>query len=122
MYQRQYIDWAQRLPGAPVLDEEMIAALDLFDEVANDERLVLSIDFTPGDMQFLHNHSLLHDRTAFVDHPEPERRRHLLRLWMTLPGDRALPACFVDRYGTTTIGDRGGVMAGLEKQEYPLDV
>ena len=36
-----------------------------------------------GDMYFLNNRWLLHNRTAFVDHPEPERRRHLVRLWLT---------------------------------------
>jgi len=41
-----------------------------------------SIDFEQGDIQFLHNHVILHTRTAFEDWPEPERRRHLLRLWL----------------------------------------
>jgi alpha-ketoglutarate-dependent taurine dioxygenase len=35
-----------------------------------------------GDMQFVNNRTVLHSRTAFQDHEEPRRRRHLLRLWM----------------------------------------
>ena len=66
----------------------------------------------PGDMQFVHNHSLLHDRTGFEDWPEAERRRHLLRLWLSVPGDRPLPESFAERFGATTIGDRGGIVVG----------
>jgi len=29
--------------------------------------------------------------TAFVDWPEPDEKRHLLRLWLSVPGDRPLP-------------------------------
>ena len=72
--------------------------------------LHFSMRLERGDMQFVYNHGLLHDRTSFVDWPEPDRRRHLLRLWLAMPGDRPLPACFAQRYGSTEIGNRGGVV------------
>jgi hypothetical protein len=31
---------------------------------------------------FINNRWTLHNRTAFDDHPEPERRRHHVRLWL----------------------------------------
>ena len=37
----------------------------------------------PGQMLFTSNHWLLHNRTSFEDYPEPERRRHLVRLWLS---------------------------------------
>jgi hypothetical protein len=111
MYQRQYIESAQRFPDAMRLSDDHLAALDLFDELANDADLSLSMRLEPGDMQFVHNHSLLHDRTGFEDWPEPSRRRHLLRLWLSLPGDRPLPDCFAERFGSIRIGDRGGIVA-----------
>ena len=40
---------------------------------------------------------MLHDRTGFQDWPEPERRRHLLRLWLAVPGARELPPVFAAR-------------------------
>jgi hypothetical protein len=43
------------------------------------------MDFVPGDIQLLSNHTVLHARSAYVDHEEPERKRHLLRLWLSLP-------------------------------------
>ena len=63
----------------------------------------------PGDIQFVHNHSLFHDRTAFEDWPEPDRRRHLLRLWLAPPQGQALPPVYAQRYGSVTPGGRGGV-------------
>jgi hypothetical protein len=32
----------------------------------------------------------MHARTDYDDHPEPERKRHLLRLWISLPSSRSL--------------------------------
>ncbi|MFP6710641.1 MAG: TauD/TfdA family dioxygenase [Rhodospirillales bacterium] len=110
MYQRQYIDSAQRFSGVLRLTPNHIEALDLFDELANDPDLTLSMQLEPGDIQFVHNHSMLHDRMGFEDWPEPDRRRHLLRLWLSVPGDRPLPECFAERFGSTTIGDRGGIV------------
>ena len=37
----------------------------------------------PGQMLFTSNHWLLHNRTSFEDYPEPEKRRHLVRLWLS---------------------------------------
>jgi len=109
-YQRQYFDSAQRFAEARRLTDEDVAALDRFDAIANDERLVLNMRLAPGDMQFVHNHTLLHDRTAFEDWPEPERKRHLLRLWLAVPGARPLPPAFAARYGSLEIGNRGGIV------------
>ena len=109
MYQRQYIDSAQRFDDAMRLTSEHIQALDMFDEFANNPDLNLSMQLEPGDMQFVYNHGLLHDRTGFEDWPELEDRRHLLRLWLSAPNDRPLPAVFKERFGSVEIGNRGGI-------------
>lgn len=109
IYQRQYIDSAQRFPDAPRLGASHIDALDRLDQLANSPELNFSMRLEPGDMQFVYNHALLHDRTAFTDWPEPHRKRHLLRLWLAVPGDRPLPDCFSSRFGSVEIGNRGGV-------------
>lgn len=108
-YQRQYIDSAQRFADAPRLSALHVRALDRFDQLANSPELHFSMRLEPGDMQFVYNHALLHDRTAFEDWPQDEHKRHLLRLWLAIPGDRPLPACFVSRYGSIKVGNRGGV-------------
>jgi hypothetical protein len=119
-YQRQYIESAQRFEDAPRLVAEDVAALDAFDALANDPKLSLTMRLAPGDIQFVHNHVMLHDRTAFVDWPEPSRRRHLLRLWLACPGARPLPPAFAARYGSVTVGDRGGVVVPGARAHVPL--
>ena len=121
LYQRQYVDSAQRFPEAPRLSPAQVEALDLFDSLANDPRLHMFMEFSPGDVQLVHNHTLLHDRTSFVDWPEPERRRHLLRLWLAASGARPLPAIFAQRYGSLTVGDRGGIIVRGTRLHAPLD-
>jgi hypothetical protein len=120
-YQRQYIDSAQRFEGAMRLTPAHVEALDMFDALANDPKLHFAMDLAPGDMQFVYNHTQLHDRTAFVDWPEPARRRHLLRLWLSIPGDRPLPECFKQRYGSIEIGNRGGILVAGTRLHAPLD-
>ncbi len=107
-YQRQYIDSAERFDRAPRLSTRQVEALDAFDDVCNDRSLQARMELEVGDMQFVHNHSILHDRTAFVDNPE--RPRHLIRTWMSVTGDRHLHPVFAQRFGTITPGNRGGIL------------
>lgn len=120
-YQRQYIDSAQRFPDALRLTPTYVEALDLFDALANDKRIHLGMQLQAGDMQFVYNHALLHDRTAFRDWPEAHRKRHLLRLWLSIAGDRPLPDCFKQRYGSIEIGNRGGIITKGTRLNVPLD-
>ncbi len=111
IYQRQYIESARRFEDVSPLTSQQKEALDLFDALANDPSLHLHMEFRPGDIQLVHNHTLLHDRTAFTDWPEPERKRHLLRLWLAPPNARPLAPVFAERYGSLEPGHRGGVQA-----------
>lgn len=120
-YQRQYIESAQRFDDAPRLTDKHVEALDLFDALANDPDLHMSMQLQPGDMQFVYNHSQLHDRTGFTDWPDPDKRRHLMRLWLSIPGDRALPEVFKERYGSIEIGNRGGIITANTTLHAPLD-
>jgi hypothetical protein len=109
IYQRQYIESARRFPGVAPLSPAQIEALDLFDALANDPNLNLTMELQPGDIQLVHNHTILHDRTAFEDFAEPERKRHLLRLWVAPPNARPLPEVFAERFGSVIPGARGGI-------------
>jgi hypothetical protein len=76
----EYITSAEAKTGIP-LSPAQRAALETFIDHALREDLQLGMDLEPGDIQLLNNSVILHARTGFVDHQEPERRRHLLRLW-----------------------------------------
>jgi hypothetical protein len=82
-----YIGWyirdSQRHPEAPRLSAPQREVIDLIDEIAADPGFHLDMDFRPGDVQWLKNAAILHARAHFEDFPEPERKRHLLRLWLT---------------------------------------
>jgi Taurine catabolism dioxygenase TauD, TfdA family len=95
---RTYIDSAQRFPEVPRLTPQMIEAMELIDKLANGDRYRLDMDFHPGDIQFLNNRVVVHSRTDFQDYAEPERKRHLLRLWLRTPGYDTLPAFFKPRF------------------------
>jgi len=107
IYVGQYIRSAQaNFPQAPRISAAKDEALRLLDDLANSPDLRLEMSFEPGDMQFLHNHQILHSRTDFADWDEPERRRHLLRLWLAPAAARPLPPSFAARYGACR-RDRG---------------
>lgn len=82
MYLRNFIESAQRYEGAPQLTDDHRRLFDLIDGYAQSPELCLSMDFRPGDIQWLNNHVTLHSRTGFTDWEEPHKRRWLMRLWL----------------------------------------
>ncbi|MEK9723651.1 MAG: TauD/TfdA family dioxygenase, partial [Rhodospirillaceae bacterium] len=107
---RDYVETAQRYEAVPRLTPEQLEALDLLDELTRDPAFRLDLAFERGDIQFLHNHLILHSRTAYEDWPEPGRKRHLVRLWLSMPDGRNLPDQFKERYVNIELGTpRGGI-------------
>ncbi len=78
-----YIEDAQRHPRVPRLTDLQREALTMIETIANDPEFHLEMDFKPGDIQLLANAKILHSRESYDDDDEPDRRRHLLRLWLT---------------------------------------
>lgn len=77
-----YIRESQQHADAPRLSQDQEAVLSFIESTANDPDHFLDMDFQPGDIQLLKNASILHKRTAYEDWDAPERKRHLLRLWL----------------------------------------
>jgi len=67
-------------------------------EAARQPGMALSFELKPGDIQLANNLSTLHQRTSYVDWDEPERKRHLLRLWLASRRPRALAPEFEQRF------------------------
>ncbi len=87
-----YIRNAQLFDSVPKLTDAQRELLEVYEGIANDPSLYLDMHFRPGDVQWLRNAFVLHKRTAYEDFPEPERKRHLLRLWLSAPGiDDSMP-------------------------------
>ena len=107
---RVLIDRAHAHPDLPDLTDEQTEALDLVETLANDPALHATFRQEPGDMVFLNNWVTLHKRSAFEDWPEPERRRHILRIWLSMPNSRPLDPMFAANYGAVEAGAlRGGM-------------
>lgn len=109
-YVRPFLDSAQRHDAVPRRTEDEAAFLDLIDVITTEDGIALQMDFRPGDIQFVSNYTVLHSRTAYEDWPEPERKRHLLRLWISLDDGRPLPGDF-GRGVTAGLAGRGGIPA-----------
>jgi alpha-ketoglutarate-dependent taurine dioxygenase len=78
-YVRLYIEKGAALAGVELTGFER-DALDCFEAVC--ARLAVRMELERGDIQFLNNVTHLHGRTAYEDYPEPERKRHYLRIWL----------------------------------------
>lgn len=105
-----YIRGAQRFEDVEKLTDAQKQALKMVGQLAEDPGIYLDMDFQPGDMQFLCNHSILHSRTAYEDWPERERRRHLLRLWLSCADGPTLPDNMTSEFqGRTASGRPNGI-------------
>ena len=116
-YVRSAVRKAQLMDVVPRLTDEQVEAMDLFDELANDPNLHLHMTFEPGDIQVVCNHSIAHSRTAYKDWLEPEKRRHLLRLWLACDDGPRLPEAFIGEHQGMT---KGGRPDGIKVPGVPL--
>lgn len=104
-FNKQQIELGAGKCGTPLTKLQQ-DAIDYVRELSVRDDLLLPIDFQPGDIQLLNNHNTLHARTSYEDHPDPDRKRFLFRLWLNIPNGRPLAPEFADRLNT---GGRGGV-------------
>ena len=108
MFSPAYTQFAQDFPEVPRHTPKQIEALALYTQLA--EELALDMHFEPGDIQLLNNHVIYHGRTRYEDFPEEDRKRLLLRLWLSTPDARPLPYGYEEVFGNIERGlVRGGV-------------
>ncbi len=120
IYARDFINAAQRHAEVPRLTPSQIEALDMIDKLAESHELRLDMTLKSGDIQLCHNHTILHSRTSYMDCEEVDRKRHLLRLWLSQKDGRELPPGFHKRYGEIRRGfKRGGIQVPGMKENIP---
>lgn len=118
-YSRTFVELAQQIPEVPRLTRAQDEALDLLAEVA--EEVCLHTPFEAGDIQLVNNHVVYHGRTAYDDDAGTRRERLLLRLWLSTPASRELPAGFEILWGETRPGAlRGGVVQQASGSRTPV--
>jgi hypothetical protein len=95
------------------LDAAQQAALEVLEASAAAPGQALSIALHTGDLLF-HNPHLVWKRVTAGPEAEPsEAARQLLRLWLALPGSRALPESFRPVFRETAAGAPRGGIAGM---------
>eukprot|EP00163_Fabomonas_tropica_P017705 TRINITY_DN3144_c0_g2_i1.p2 TRINITY_DN3144_c0_g2~~TRINITY_DN3144_c0_g2_i1.p2 ORF type:complete len:110 (-),score=9.38 TRINITY_DN3144_c0_g2_i1:304-633(-) len=89
-YHSGYFRSAAKYPdyGQP-LDSSTRELLDVYDSIANSTGVPLEMELRKGDMQLVSNHIVVHSRTGYIDYQDPAKKRHLLRLWLSIPGGGA---------------------------------
>ncbi|WP_428490431.1 TauD/TfdA family dioxygenase [Rhodopila sp.] len=112
-YIRNHIRASQLRDDTPRLTEADHRALDIIQDLAETDEFRFDMVLERGDMQFVNNHVLVHSRTHFEDFEEPERKRHLLRLWLSIPDARPLHQTLRDAYKSV---ERNTVRGGFKGQ------
>ena len=117
-YTRTHIKSAEMNSDIKDLSFEQKEALLFLDKLCENSDFALTMMFQPGDMQFLNNHLTLHTRSAYEDYRQWKKKRHLLRLWLSLPNGRPLPDAFKNFYRNVSAGATRGGFPGLGKPKF----
>ncbi|MDW3218601.1 MAG: TauD/TfdA family dioxygenase [Acidimicrobiales bacterium] len=96
---------AHRFEDCPELTPRQDELLSLVDQLASDPEIHVRFRLTEGDIVLVNNYVVAHSRTAFEDHDDEDRKRHLMRLWLVLHEGRPLAPEFDNRAGLMTTAD-----------------
>ena len=107
-YVRKSMETARQKLGQPFSAEEL-EVLDYMEALTQRESLVYSMMLEPGDMQFCNNYTVLHSRTAYEE--DPDHPRHLMRLWIKVPGIRNLAPDLIEYDAASGWSRREGIPA-----------
>ena len=81
-YLHYYIQVGHQTAGRP-LSEHQIKALEVMEKLLRRPEFRVEFRLQPGQILLTNNHWILHNRTAFEDSAQPEKRRHYVRLWLS---------------------------------------
>lgn len=80
-YLDYYIRVGHEVSGEPP-SADQTALLETINQRLSKGDLHVTFSLRPGQILFTNNHWILHNRTAFEDHREAQKRRHYVRLWL----------------------------------------
>ena len=105
-----YARTAQRIENCPPHSDAQIRVMKRIDRLSNDPEIRFDVQLEEGDMLFINNYQVMHARGEFEDYEEPERKRHLMRLWLYLHKGRSLAPDFDNRDTIITTEGAEGVL------------
>jgi hypothetical protein len=117
-YSRRLAEGGQQFPDAPRVTQQVAAALDAVDELAEEPGMALETALQVGDLLLSNNLTSLHARTAYEEGGTGQGRL-LLRSHLAFAGSPALPAGYAAIFGAAAAGTyRGGLLRTREVQEW----
>jgi len=87
-YNRSLIPVGYELEGKK-LDDQGRAAIDAISEILAEPENHLTFTLVAGQMQFVNNFKMAHLRSNYVDYDEPDKKRHLIRIFLRDYGRRS---------------------------------
>ncbi|KAK6066041.1 TfdA family Taurine catabolism dioxygenase TauD [Seiridium cupressi] len=106
-------------PEVPKYTPEQVEALYLLDRIIPLEDYCYTMELERGNIRLLISFVTLHSRTPFEDHENPDKKRHLMRLWLSVPGSQPLPSEWADYWGDVRANAvRGGLCGTTITSEY----
>jgi hypothetical protein len=101
------------------LTDDQLRMIDLLESLFPDPTYCYSMELEPGDLQMVNNYHVIHSRTEFEDHDEPDLKRHLLRLWLCIPNCPAIPDSWIVQAKQTEANTlRGGLRGSNVSAEF----
>ena len=82
--------------AAKSMDSVLEEALEAIDEISSSEDLWYEAGLVAGQIQYLNNHEIGHYRSQYKDFDEPEKKRHLFRLWHRREGSSSYDGLYLD--------------------------
>jgi hypothetical protein len=101
----------------PRLSEDQLRMIDLLESLFPDPAYCYSMALEPGDLQLVNNYHVIHSRTEFEDHEDPDLKRHLIRLWLCIPNCPAIPDSWAVQAKQTTANTLRGGLRGSHVSE-----
>ena len=84
-YAISLVHGGHEIAGEP-LDDAGREAIAVLDSIIEEPTMRRDFNFQAGQIQIVDNRRIGHRRTGFDDWPEPDRKRHLVRLWIRNQG------------------------------------
>lgn len=102
---------AQRdFPEIARLTDDQNRMIEVLESLFPDPDYCFSMELEPGDLQIVNNYHVIHSRTEFEDHDDPDMKRHLFRLWLCVPNCAAIPDSWASQTKQTAANTlRGGL-------------
>lgn len=89
-FNRKSIEGAVAKLAQPLSERDKEALL-MIDRLAQEDRFRFDLRLEAGDLLFVNNLTTLHSRRGFRDGADPDRKRAILRMWLTSHRPRPLP-------------------------------